>query len=366
MKFAALESARGIAALAVVWFHTPFLSGQPTVLRMNAELFVDFFFILSGFVMAHAYRDRILGGMTLRDYAMRRFGRLYPLHGVLMGAWGVMALGFLAWGGATWFFDINSLRGFFLNVILLNSVGLQDHLNWNFPAWSIGAEMIAYLAFFAVLRVLGRRPTWLVALALSLFAYAAIASLTDTTFRRSSDLGFLRCLGGFFLGVAVHALHERNPRPQRAATEIAVLAMVLSALLIPPGRMLSEAATFAGFAATVFVLASSTGPFARLLDGAVPRFLGRISYSVYMVHALVVTLVVVWGRHWEAFPTIVFATPTAKGTTFITDWAILANLGIVAVTVAISAVTYRFVEAPARDYFKRRTGANRALPVRAA
>ena len=80
-RFHVLDAWRGIAALLValerlhahgVFYSLPFVR--------NSYLFVDFFFVLSGFVIAHAYADKITDARSALTFALRRFGRLWPLH----------------------------------------------------------------------------------------------------------------------------------------------------------------------------------------------------------------------------------------------------------------------------------------------
>lgn len=86
--FFKLESLRGLAACAVVLYHSPFNVNDAVLgLFRNAYLFVDLFFVLSGFVMAHAYADKIAAGMRFSDYMALRLGRIYPLHLVMLLVW---------------------------------------------------------------------------------------------------------------------------------------------------------------------------------------------------------------------------------------------------------------------------------------
>ena len=83
----ALDAWRGIAALIVALFHfaTPAAISQSTFLR-NSWLFVDFFFVLSGFVIAANYRGRLAQGFGIERFMLLRLGRLYPLHILMLAA----------------------------------------------------------------------------------------------------------------------------------------------------------------------------------------------------------------------------------------------------------------------------------------
>ncbi|MFT5164350.1 MAG: peptidoglycan/LPS O-acetylase OafA/YrhL, partial [Alteromonadaceae bacterium] len=87
MKFNSLESLRGIAAVIVALFHSGFMSGSKYALIAQGDIFVDFFFVLSGFVMAFAYVEKIQSGLGIKKFTLLRFGRLYPLHLFMLLVW---------------------------------------------------------------------------------------------------------------------------------------------------------------------------------------------------------------------------------------------------------------------------------------
>ena len=81
-SFTTLDGLRGIAAIAVVARHAPFLWGEhgPTGALSESYLAVDFFFVLSGFVLAHAYGSRFQHGLSNAAFMRTRLLRLYPLY----------------------------------------------------------------------------------------------------------------------------------------------------------------------------------------------------------------------------------------------------------------------------------------------
>src|SRR5688500_8507161 len=80
-RYTVLDSWRGIAACCVVFFHFEAFSHIYDIpLVRNSFLFVDFFFVLSGFVIAANYQERLVGGFGVFRFIVLRFGRLYPLH----------------------------------------------------------------------------------------------------------------------------------------------------------------------------------------------------------------------------------------------------------------------------------------------
>src|ERR1700761_1914630 len=78
-KFETLDGLRGIAALAVVLYHLPL---PLHALAPRGYLAVDLFFLMSGFVVAAAYEERLLSGLSTAAFALVRLKRLWPLYGL--------------------------------------------------------------------------------------------------------------------------------------------------------------------------------------------------------------------------------------------------------------------------------------------
>ena len=85
-RFSTLDGMRGIAAISVMFFH--YTTSMPISIFRHAPLAVDIFFILSGFVIAHSYGNRLGRNMTALEYLLRRIIRLYPMFaiGLLAGS----------------------------------------------------------------------------------------------------------------------------------------------------------------------------------------------------------------------------------------------------------------------------------------
>src|SRR5271154_389116 len=161
---------RGIAALSVMIFHytinNDMLTWPKNTFFIDAYLAVDFFFILSGFVISHSYGDRVYVTMTAKQYLIRRFIRLYPLFilGLLLGTPVLYVL-------ATYSIPTYPIRsvlvGFAFNafgVPFLNNLGIVDMgataptvigviFPSNPPAWSLFFEMIASFAFLFLIKM---------------------------------------------------------------------------------------------------------------------------------------------------------------------------------------------------------------------
>jgi peptidoglycan/LPS O-acetylase OafA/YrhL len=236
-RFEALDAWRGICAVLIVIFH--FISIAPGAMAhalfvRNAYLFVDFFFVLSGFVLCHTYRNRISGMRDLGHFVLRRFARIWPLHAVVFGSLlvsiGVLAvLPHPASLNLTWSGDTYSVFAIVPTLLLLNAMNVTGTAVWNGPAWSIGAEFYTYLLFALILIFASRR---LIAASIAISAVALFVvfwkapDLMNTTY----DYGAVRCLAGFFCGVAAYHCFERRSGPglgAATAQEIATLVLVV-------------------------------------------------------------------------------------------------------------------------------------------
>lgn len=362
MKSVQLESMRGIAALAVAFYHSCFIAAPRSDIVMNSVFFVDFFFVLSGFVMALAYHARIWQGMGLTEFLVLRLGRLFPLHAFAMLLWVVWLALYppeLRGLNQTW-------QNFLANLLLVNAEGLTPSLAWNYPSWSIGAEMVAYLSFWGVAVALGRRLNLWVALAISGLAYAVLFWAGDTV-HRTFDYGAVRCVGGFYLGVAVFCLHKKAAERLRPGTavECAVLAAGLALLSHAPGDMAVELLTIVWFGVAVFVFARSGGAVSHLLAWQPLVFLGQISYSVYLLHALAYEV----AFHLSQAPLLLVdsAIDTARNYR-LTPFAPLINLAILGGVILCSWCSWQRIEEPGRRWSKafaarlRARATARALP----
>src|ERR1700759_2092821 len=145
--FITLDGLRGLAALAVAVRHAPFLweIGTPTVIFYESYLAVDFFFVLSGFVLSFAYGNRIQNGMKFQEFLRVRLIRLFPLYALafVISLVAATAKLFIGKVGISEFIVHVALAAFLIP--LFSSTTPFFPLNG--PAWSIFLEIIANCAF---------------------------------------------------------------------------------------------------------------------------------------------------------------------------------------------------------------------------
>jgi hypothetical protein len=365
MRFRALDSWRGICALLVAAHHLEargFLYWQPLV--RNAWLFVDFFFVLSGFVIAHAYGEKLSNGPEIRSFVIRRFARLWPLHVTVLAALIVLEFAHLAIshvhplaGDYTAFTQGRSPNAIVTNLFLAQALGLHPFETWNGPAWSISVEFFTYLLFAIVCLVAPRRSLRLLfALVLAVGGVFILARYSDFGMRETFHWSLVRCVFGFFLGTLTYEAWRRGASEVVAGTsaEIAALILVLGFVTFAPGHTALEYFATPLFCIVVLVFAADRGRVSRALATRGPSALGRWSYSIYMVHTLVLVMAfssariaeTVFGLHWlDVSPNGQASVATDDASSFV---LFLAYLGA---TVALAALTWRYVELPGQRYF---------------
>ncbi|THD38019.1 MAG: acyltransferase [Sphingomonas sp.] len=286
----ALTSARGIAAWMVVLYHIRLsVAGLPDAwvhVFAKGYLAVDFFFLLSGFVIWLSWGPRLRdnGWRDVPRFWQKRMARIWPLHLFVLGGAVVLALALTAAGRHDPAeFPFGELP---LHVLLLQNWGFTPKLTWNDPAWSISCELAAYLAFPLLVRAVDWRvlPSWLVASAGAAFLVilAAVMAGEPTLGHDIARFGLVRCLTEFATGSAVCALWLR----WKHVVVAPVLAFSASALTLAGWAVgLPETWTIPfAFAALLLGLALISGKRGNPLDWAPLLYLGEISYATYLSH----------------------------------------------------------------------------------
>jgi len=287
----ALTSARGIAAWMVVLYHIRLsVAGLPDAwVRIFAKgyLAVDFFFLLSGFVIWLSWGPRLRdeGWRAVPAFLQKRVARIWPLHLLVLGGAVALALALAAAGRHDPVeYPFGELP---LHVFLLQNWGFVAKLAWNDPAWSISCELAAYLAFPLFVRTVDWRtlPSWLVAVAavaLLLMLAAAMAGQPNLG-HDIPRFGLVRCLTEFAAGSALCSLWMRwkaSPeRPAAWAFGLSGLALTGWAIGLPE----TLAIPFA-FATLLLGLALISGKRGNPLDWGPLHYLGEISYATYLSH----------------------------------------------------------------------------------
>jgi peptidoglycan/LPS O-acetylase OafA/YrhL len=373
-RFAALDAWRGICALLVALEHL----NTDSLLRENAFTrhsyrFVDFFFVLSGFVIAHAYREPLQrGGAAVRGFLVRRLGRLWPLHVVVLAVLiGVECLTAVAAQagislGHQAFTEKNTLGAIPANLLLVHAWGMFDTTTWNGPSWSISTEWFAYLLFAGLCALVPRGMIDRIALALLIGAAIVIAFLAPTGMQATYDYALFRCVFGFMAGVLVRSIWASRPLRLGTAGELAIVVGVVAAVAALPTTWPAMFVTPI-FALAVWVFASEDGALSRALRRPVPQRLGAWSYSIYMVHVLLVfgifTAATLANRVGVHLFGRVDGVATIVGPSWLTAAVTALYLGAVLV---VSWLTYRHIELPGQRWAARRAAKMEACQLPAS
>lgn len=353
MRFKSLDAFRGLAAVAIISSHIRiYLSPQFFPLDEDVYLLVDFFFVLSGFVIAHAYSTRLTTWDELCDFVVRRVGRIWPLHGATLA---VMLVAFVAISGleALGATDLRPdlefavLGDLFQHVFLLNSFGLTGGLSWNIPSWSIGAELISYLLFAGLM--LFRAPVVLAFAGIAVVSLLGIELFSEENLEVTHDLGALRAMYGFFSGALACYFYGQVLTKRRMTVALATLLETLVFgtaivfLLVANVSLLSYAAPFV-FSAVVIVFAHESGIVSRILRTPPFLFFGRISFSIYLTHFVLlylgILLLEALDNFWPAIKHLNF--PLRDD---------LLTLAFTLIVILVSTWTYSRIERPGQQFF---------------
>ncbi|ERI86416.1 acyltransferase [Bacteroides pyogenes F0041] len=311
-----LDGLRGVAALVVVCFHIfeAYATSHLDQRINHGYLAVDFFFILSGFVIGYAYDDR-WKRMTIKEFIKRRLIRLHPM--VVMGAV-IGAVMFYTQGCSVW--DVTKVSiGLLLLSMLLNALlipmttgfeirGVGEMYPLNGPSWSLLFEYIGNLLYVFFIRKLSTAAlsvlVLLAAFGLGIFAiFGPLGDICVGYAMTGENIigGFLRLLFSFSTGLLMSRLF--NPVRIKGAFWIGGISIVMLAAVPRIGG--SENLWMNGIYDTVcvvllFPLIVWLGASGKTTDRVTTRictFLGDISYPLYMVHYPFIYLYYAWVKN---------------------------------------------------------------------
>lgn len=368
MRLEALDSWRGAAALMVVLFHAPVLHGiyHASWFRNMAPI-LDLFFMLSGFVMALGFSDKTGNVRAFIAYVIRRAGRVWPLHLAMLALLLPAPLLSMMAGSDNPFWDWRSLEGLWRQVLIIQTWTPEHAFSWNFPAWTLSAEIFAYLLLGLIgliaRGVFVRAALICCVLAVSLgFFWNAMQASPDY-----NVVSISRGVFGFFLGVGLYEIWRRWPLRSVVGAnvlEVIAAAAAVAVLLFHP----SGAAYFSiyiAFALLIYSFAGDRGFVSKLIINKPLAWLATMSFSMYMFHGVVVRWLLIaadfvqkrFGVQIRDVETKMIALPEV----WMND---LVTLAYVAFVLICTPFIYKYVEDPSRRYFselsRRYLAANRA------
>jgi peptidoglycan/LPS O-acetylase OafA/YrhL len=342
--FGTLDGLRGVAAISVVILHVPFLFGP--IRAPNAGLAVDLFFMMSGFIISHAYDKKFSSGMTSLEFVILRIIRLYPLY-FLGLAFGVLVAIANSLFGRSDVWDIGEISLRFLAGALAipspppEGATINSAFSLNPPAWSLFFEMIVNVFYAVMFFVLGIRAIVIITVLSAVVLVATFVTYGHINFGSDWEniyLGLFRTFYAFMFGCLLYRIRDkiiiRSIHP--------LIIMAFSVLMFASD--FGEYSSFYNVVCTIFIIpvivlfAINSEPSARLSPTF--AYLGAISYAVYSLH----------------YPIGLAAQAVARrlfGDDF-NAWGGLAGVFFLIVVVVVSTLADRIYDAPVRRFLTRR------------
>jgi peptidoglycan/LPS O-acetylase OafA/YrhL len=342
-----LTALRFFAAIWVVTLHytqwLPDKGANRPPLITNGALGVDFFFILSGFILAHAHRAQILEQrIAIRSFLVKRLAKIYPMHLATL----LFYLSLITAIGLAHLKFPNPERyqagQFVLNLLLVHAWQVRDAGGWNYPSWSVSAEWFAYLIFpfvapFLILRLRALPVEWLlgVAIAFLLSVWALAMPLFGVDFfSLHSNFGYMRILPEFILGIVLYRLGTE--RWMRWLESPWALPLLVAGVVVLAAFDNMQIVVVLVIAVIILAAAERARQGASGILAARPLvYLGEISYSLYMIHLPVATLLLQGVRlkmGYTPLPAVLAAYPIAM---------------------LVAVASYHLLEKPAHRYLLR-------------
>ena len=361
-RFRALDGWRGFVAPMIALFHFHINShiASATLIR-HSWVLVDFFFVLSGFVITHAYAGRLGAWPERAIFLLRRLARLWPLHVTMLALFVALECYSSLTTGAG-FTSARSPFAIVTNLLLIQSLGLHNSLTWNTPAWAVSTEFYTYIAFVAVVALrAGEQTRAVLSLVIAAASVAILIFVSRYGMHETFGFGYFRCLYGFFLGAFTHTVWSkfRLNAALGSAAEIAMTLIVIAYLLFALGHPAFEYLATPLFALMVWVFASDSGIVSRLLMSRVCEKLGAWSYAIYMVQMFIITLIFSALDSFHAGSTGFESDGSEEvilRNAFVADAFTLVYLAVV---IGIGALAWRFIEIPGQSLF----GSGKVAPV---
>ena len=339
MRITKLDGLRGIFSLMMIFYHYEHEYINETFynffLFREDYPFVEFFIVLSGFVIAYNY-NVIESTSAFWTYLKKRFARLYPLlFFTAMLMFGLKVLTKMVFPALET--DSFSLLNQELMeaLLMVNSTPLLGkYFGIVSQSWSISSEMISYIIFgLVVLLFTKARRNYILGLVI---LGSGIFLWQNEYFFTMSDYGFVRGLISFSLGYFVWLLSHRKMKLPNGVEylilpSLLTLFYLLNSLAGVEKQMFGMVTIPLFFSLVIFVLLKTDGFLSRFLDLKPIQFLGKISYSVYLNHIIIIVLI-------QTFAFDIIKIPQTDVNEIVVFFI------CVGITVLFSTFTYHYVE----------------------
>ena len=352
-RFVVLDSFRGLCAICVVFFHMNIVDSLTALsFFRNSHIFVEFFFILSGFVLAESYGFKKEVGFF--KFIISRIFRIFPLHIFMLLFFIIFEIcKLIAFKYYGFDFNIAPFTGSYaIAQIIPNFLLIQswfyffDATSFNYVSWSISVEFLLYLSFYftLVFSKFNKFSIWLF-VSLVMFYFLSNNNLILTN---ELQRGF----AFFFLGACLNFLKHQikfikiNKR-LASILESVILILVLYFVAGDVDNDYLVAACL--FSLTIIIFSFESGFFSSILTYPLLQLFGRLSYSIYMVHIAVLLIFLSFFMIIGKVTGTNF-TPFLDGERYIDMGNVIFNnvlsITIFFIVICVSFFTNRFIEAP--------------------
>lgn len=359
-RFLALDSFRGLCAVFVVLFHLT-VANSITELSFfkGSSVFVEFFFVLSGFVLAHGYGY----GSKIKfiNFMKIRFFRLYPLHFFMFIVFFCLELikyFSYIYGNVSYsiepFSGSTAIKEILPNLLLIQAwTPWTEHFSFNRASWSISIEFYVYALLFLSI-IIFRRFKGIAWLLVSLICFLCIFYNIDALVSP-----VLRGLSCFFGGAFMYLLYRKFSNISLGFTlgSVIELLLIICVILLVQSEF-TQRSTYTSilFLFVVYFFSYESGIVSIMLKTAVLQYLGKLSYSIYMTHAAVILCLIPIARVIHKFTNIELAPFVGGGRVIDLGSEAFNNIFILLLMIfiiLISGLTYRFIEVVGVNYGKK-------------
>jgi peptidoglycan/LPS O-acetylase OafA/YrhL len=328
--FPVLDGLRGIAALAVLMMHI--YSSFTIPMFTRAYLAVDFFFLLSGFVICYAYEEKLKHSLSVPNFMLIRGIRLYPLifFGLVLGTF--VALSKIS---GDEYAELGA--AFALGMLVLPSPffqrsGSESYYPLNVPTWSLFYEIVGNLLYALIVPALSRRNlVFLIALSGGCFVWTVLWCGTINVGASSNDFfyAFPKFSFSFLFGVLLFKIHRAGRVDGLRASFVVLSLFMITCFCLPSEWGIGPDFMFIFLAGPVVVLAAANSTTER--SSGFCHWAGRISYPVYILQYPFIRVVGHFTRsHVPSTLQLYFLTASALG------------------IILVSWIALRFVDEPVR------------------
>lgn len=335
--FHGLDVVRTLLAISVALGHFFYWNGVATYFPRSFFVAVDFFFVLSGFVITQSiiFTKNSSFDNFINIFAIKRIARLFPLYIFVFLITTVLLINDFGFNSDPFFY-------YFTSFFLLQSIGFDEGATHIFSdtsigiAWSLSVEFWIGLLFFSVVYILRKKLTSLVmiclfSLILCIVVIFNLSHSVDVNFQKAFDLitfGSIRGVIGFSCGAISYIAYDKifsklTNRLLLTYLEVVIILIILITVYAPHSHK-NEFIAPVLFAILLPILSNESGIFGNTLKSRRLSSLRYTSYSIYLIHPLFIFI-------WRKF-----------NIPFSQEYSII----YMALVFIFSVITYRFIEKP--------------------